>query len=53
MKGGVFLGAIPYDHKITEAQIQAATILDIAPDSEASKIIRIIYNKLSEILEEL
>jgi len=51
--GGVFLGAIPYDHKITEAQIQATTILDIAPDSEASKIIRIIHNKLSEILEEL
>lgn len=53
MKGGIFLGAIPYDYKITEAQIQAATILDIAPDSEASKIIRIIHNKLSEILEEL
>lgn len=52
-KGGVFLGAIPYDQKITEAQIQATTILDIAPFCEASKIIRIIHNKLNDILEEL
>jgi MinD superfamily P-loop ATPase len=52
-KGGVFLGAIPYDHKITEAQIQATTILDIAPDSEASKIIRIVHKNIFKILEEL
>jgi MinD superfamily P-loop ATPase len=52
-KGGVFLGAIPYDHNITEAQIQATTILDTAPNSEASKVIRIINKKLFEILEEI
>lgn len=52
-KGGIFLGAIPYDPKVTEAQIQATTILDSAPDSETSYIIRTIHNKLSTILEEL
>ena len=45
-KGSSFLGIIPYESKITEAQVQAATILDVAPDSPASKIIRGIYNKL-------
>jgi len=52
-KGITFLGAIPYDPNITEAQIQATTILDRAPDSQASAVIRTIYKKLSEILEEL
>lgn len=45
-KGSSFLGIIPYESKITEAQVQAATILDVAPDSPASEIIRGIYNKL-------
>ena len=48
-----FLGAIPYDPNITEAQIQATTILDIAPDSQASVVIRTIHKKLLKILEEL
>jgi MinD superfamily P-loop ATPase len=52
-KETAFLGAIPYDHRITEAQIQAKTILDIAPDSETSEIIRTIHKKISKILEEL
>ena len=52
-KGITFLGAIPYEPKVTEAQIQATTILDMAPDSQASEIIRIIHKKLSKILEEL
>jgi len=52
-KGSNFLGTIPYESKITEAQIQATTILDIAPDSPASEIIRVIHNKLLTILEEL
>jgi MinD superfamily P-loop ATPase len=52
-KGVTFLGAIPYDPKITEAQIQATTILDRAPDSQASEVIRIIHKKLLKILEEL
>lgn len=52
-KGAIFLGAIPYDPRVTEAQIQATTILDNAPDSTTSEIIRTIHNKLSKILEEL
>jgi len=52
-KGSTFLGAIPYEPKITEAQIQATTILDSAPDSEASEVIRMIHKKLVEIVEEL
>lgn len=52
-KGSTFLGAIPYEPKITEAQIQATTILDIAPDSPTSEIIRVIHKKLLTILEEL
>jgi len=52
-KGITFLGAIPYDPEITEAQIQATTILDRAPDSQASVVIRIIHKKLLKILEEL
>lgn len=52
-KETAFLGAIPYDHRITEAQIQAKTILDLAPDSETSEIIRTIHKKISKILEEL
>ena len=48
-----FLGAIPYDPNITEAQIQSTTILDIAPDSQASVVIRAIHKKLLKILEEL
>jgi MinD superfamily P-loop ATPase len=51
-KGITFLGAIPYEPKVTKAQIQATTILDMAPDSQASEIIRIIHKKLLKILEE-
>jgi MinD superfamily P-loop ATPase len=52
-KGVTFLGAIPYEPKITEAQIQATTILDVAPNSKASAVIRIIHKKLLKTLEEL
>lgn len=52
-KGVAFLGAIPYEPKITEAQIEATTILDKAPRSEASEVIRLIHKKLLKILEDL
>ncbi len=52
-KGSAFLGAIPYDQRITEAQMQAKTILDVAPESETSVMIRTIHKKLFKILEEL
>jgi MinD superfamily P-loop ATPase len=49
----IYLGEIPYETKITEAQKEAKTILDYAPDCEASKSIREIYTKLKFILEEI
>ncbi|OPX99021.1 MAG: ferredoxin [Syntrophorhabdus sp. PtaU1.Bin002] len=52
-KGCTFLGVIPYEPRITEAQIRATTILDVAPDSPTSEIIRVIHKKLLTILEEL
>ncbi|HOE16769.1 MAG TPA: ATP-binding protein [Syntrophorhabdaceae bacterium] len=51
--GLVYLGEIPYEPKITEAQKEAKTILDIAPDCVASGAIRGIHAKLQSILEEL
>jgi MinD superfamily P-loop ATPase len=49
----IYLGEIPYDTQITEAQKEAKTILDYAPECEASKSIREIYTKLKYILEEI
>ncbi len=51
--GLVYLGEIPYEPKITEAQKEAKTILDLAPQCAASGAIREIYTKLQSILEEL
>jgi len=48
-----FLGEIPYDAKITEAQRNLKTILDFAPECESSWAIKVIHNKLQRILEEL
>lgn len=48
----VFLGGIPFEPKVSEAQRQAVTILDYAPQSEASKAIRKIYAKLKKTMEE-
>jgi len=49
----VYLGDIPYEPKITEAQKEAKTILDFAPQCGASGAIREIHTKLQSILEEL
>jgi MinD superfamily P-loop ATPase len=49
----IYLGEIPYETKITEAQKEAKTILDFAPDCEASKSIREIYKKIKSNLEEI
>ena len=51
--GLVYLGEIPYEPKITEAQKEAKTILDFAPQCVASGAIREIHTKLQSILEEL
>lgn len=47
-----FLGAIPYDTNITEAQREGKSILEYAPDCDASRAIRSIYEKLTLLLEE-
>jgi len=52
-EGIAYLGEIPYEIKITEAQKEMKTILDFAPDCEASRAIRDIHTKLQSILEEL
>ncbi|OPY79932.1 MAG: ferredoxin [Syntrophorhabdus sp. PtaU1.Bin058] len=51
--GILYLGEIPYEPKITEAQKEAKTILDFAPQCVASRAIREIHTKLQSILEEL
>ncbi len=48
-----YLGEIPYDTQITEAQKEGRTILDFSPDCAASTSIRHIYSKLNDILEEV
>jgi MinD superfamily P-loop ATPase len=48
----LFLGGIPFEPKISEAQRQAVTILDYAPKCEASKAIKKIYQKLKRTMEE-
>ena len=47
-----FLGEIPYNPLITEAQREAKTILEYAPDCDASIAIRKIHKKLESLLEE-
>lgn len=48
-----YLGEIPYETRITEAQKEAKTILDYAPDCGASESIRGMYIKIKTILEEV
>jgi len=52
-EGIIYLGEIPYEVKITQAQKEMKTILEFAPDCEASRAIKEIYKKLTSILEEL
>jgi MinD superfamily P-loop ATPase len=51
-EGLIYLGEIPYDSKITEAQKNMKTILDFAPNSEVSRAIKEIHKKIQKILEE-
>lgn len=48
----VFLGGIPFEPNVSEAQRQAVTILDYAPKCEASEAIRSIFKKLKKTMEE-
>lgn len=49
----VFLGGIPFEPRISEAQRQAVSILDYAPQCEASEAIKKLYQKLKRNMEEL
>ena len=46
-----FLGGIPFDSTISEAQRQAKTILELVPDCGASRAIRYISRILKERME--
>jgi MinD superfamily P-loop ATPase len=48
-----FLGSIPYEPAITEAQRTGKTVLDFAPECPASVAIHNIFDKLITKLEEL
>ncbi|HBE44627.1 MAG TPA: (4Fe-4S)-binding protein [Deltaproteobacteria bacterium] len=52
-QGLAYSGEIPYEVKITEAQKEMKTILDFAPECEASRAIREIHKKIQSILEEI
>jgi MinD superfamily P-loop ATPase len=52
-ENNTFLGEIPYDSAITEAQKAGKTILEYDPGCQASGAIQDIYKKLNKILEEL
>ena len=48
-----FLGSIPYEPMVTEAQREGKTVLEFAPDRPASIEIRRVFNKLKTKMEDL
>ena len=46
-----FLGTIPYEPMVAEAQRQGRTVLEFAPDCPASGAIKQIYEKLKEAVK--
>ncbi len=52
-RGFELLGQIPYEPLVSQAQRQAKTILEYAPDCQASHAIRQIYAKLNQRLETM
>ncbi len=50
-KGIMYLGEVPYERDIIDAQRELKTILEFAPESRASKAIEDIYTRLRPILE--
>jgi MinD superfamily P-loop ATPase len=48
-----FLGEIPYEPAVTDAQRAGKTILEFAPECAASAAIREIHTKLKSMMEEL
>jgi MinD superfamily P-loop ATPase len=47
-----FIGEIPYDEKITEAQMQAQNVIAYDENSAISKSIKMIWNKIEKYLKE-
>jgi MinD superfamily P-loop ATPase len=48
-----FLGSIPYEPMVTEAQRQGKTVLEFAPDCRASIEIQRVFNRLKTKMEDL
>jgi MinD superfamily P-loop ATPase len=48
-----FLGGIPFEPRISEAQRRVKTILEYAPDSPASQAVRDISKKIQKNMEEV
>ena len=48
----IHLGNIPLDHKIAYAVAEGISIIEYAPDSQAVKAFRIIYDKIQEFINE-
>jgi MinD superfamily P-loop ATPase len=48
-----FLGSIPYEPMVTEAQRQRKTVLEFAPECPASTEIHTIFDKFTKRMEEL
>jgi len=50
-QGFELLGSIPYDPLVSQAQRQAKTIMEYAPECQATLALRQIYHKLKTRLE--
>jgi MinD superfamily P-loop ATPase len=50
-QGSRYLGVMPYEPMITEAQREGKTILEYAPDCAASRAIVHIYDELKDVME--
>ena len=48
-----FLGSIPYEPMVTEAQRRGKTVLEFAPDCPTSIVIHTIFDKFTKRMEEL
>jgi len=47
--GAEFLGKLPYDERITQAQMQKQTIVEYAPDCEVSRAIKKLWAQIREV----
>ena len=47
-----FVGTIPFDETITEAMVNGKSVIEYAPDSDASQAIKAIWKKLLESISE-